>query len=124
MDAVDELVHQLLYVFENRLFAHAALCDLSRAFETVYHADLSKLERYGISRTTLSLFKSYLTNRRQKFSVGVKSLRSEPRLHRWEQVLVARVQILAVPQMIENFPFKMIQVLIFLPDSNFRHSLG
>ncbi|KAG8335203.1 hypothetical protein J6590_073974 [Homalodisca vitripennis] len=30
----------LLYIFENRLFAKATLCDPSRAFDTMYHADL------------------------------------------------------------------------------------
>ncbi|KAG8244121.1 hypothetical protein J6590_029479 [Homalodisca vitripennis] len=34
MDAIEELVCQVLHVFENRLFAQATLCDLSKAFDT------------------------------------------------------------------------------------------
>ncbi|KAG8247373.1 hypothetical protein J6590_062436 [Homalodisca vitripennis] len=57
MGAVDELVYQALYFFENRLFAQSTLCDMSRAFDTACHADsLSKLDHYGIHGAALSLF--------------------------------------------------------------------
>ncbi|KAG8302593.1 peptide cross-linking via chondroitin 4-sulfate glycosaminoglycan [Homalodisca vitripennis] len=39
MDAIEELVCQVLHVFENRLFAQATLCDLSKAFDTTREGD-------------------------------------------------------------------------------------
>ena len=39
-------------------------CDLSKAFDCLnYNIFLSKIEYYGVSRTSLALVKSYLTNR-------------------------------------------------------------
>ena len=44
--------------------------DLAKAFDTVSHLILLlKLERYGVRGPTLELFKSYLSNRKQKVRI-------------------------------------------------------
>ena len=55
----------------NKQFTIAIFCDLTKAFDTVNHDILfKKLHYYGIRGTSLSWFKSYLTNRKQCVSIG------------------------------------------------------
>jgi hypothetical protein len=45
-------------------------CDLAKAFDCVNHGIwLSKLHYFGIQGATASLFRSYLTERKQKFEI-------------------------------------------------------
>lgn len=63
---IDEVVEGL----DNRLWTHANLCDLTKAFDCV-NTDilLTKLEYYGFRNNILNLFRSYLTNRQQYVSI-------------------------------------------------------
>ena len=66
IDALVDLVDQIYDGFDKKEKTSALLIDLSKAFDTVNHNILLlKLEYYGIRGTSLSLFKSYLTNRKQ-----------------------------------------------------------
>ncbi|CAL4075314.1 unnamed protein product, partial [Meganyctiphanes norvegica] len=50
----------------NKQMTCGIFIDLSKAFDTVDHQILiGKLEHYGIRRTALELFESYLNNRKQ-----------------------------------------------------------
>ena len=45
----------------------AVFCDISKAFDRVWHDDLiQKLQAAGVTGEVLALFKSYLSNRRQR----------------------------------------------------------
>ena len=70
-DAIDSLVKKVIEVFENKGFAHATFCDLSKAFDCVSHvALLEKLSLYGLRHTAFRLIKSYLENRSQVVCIG------------------------------------------------------
>ncbi|XP_039300576.1 uncharacterized protein LOC120355896, partial [Nilaparvata lugens] len=59
--AMDALIKGILKSFENKEFAQATFCDLSRAFDTVNHSLLlNKLSFYGVCGVDLSLFGAYL----------------------------------------------------------------
>lgn len=73
--AINVLIKKVLGAFENKNFAQATFCDLSKAFDCVEHTVLlDKLAYYGVQGCSLSLFKSYLCNRKQ--IVSVRSVRS------------------------------------------------
>lgn len=66
-DAIDKLLIEIKQAFEDKCFAHATFCDLSRAFDCVNHSDLlMKLQFYGVDGLSLRFFQSYLSNRKQK----------------------------------------------------------
>lgn len=70
-DAIDKLVFEVLSAFENKRFAQATLCDLSKAFDCVTHSDLlKKLEYYRVEGLPLEFFKSYLNKRKQKVFIN------------------------------------------------------
>lgn len=72
VDAIDTLLKNVIKSFEERNFAQASFCDLSKAFDCVDHIILlNKLDYYGIRGHNLNLMKSYLDNRRQL--VGIKN---------------------------------------------------
>ena len=55
---------------DRKLFNLVVLIDLKKAFDPVDHQILlRKLEFYGVKGQALSLLKSYLTNRNQKFQI-------------------------------------------------------
>ena len=58
-------------VLDKGNYACGVFIDLQKAFDTVDHEILlKKLFHYGIRGTALSLFRSYLTNRKQFVSLG------------------------------------------------------
>lgn len=66
IQAVDNLVTQLLDALEAKEEAQVTLCDLSKAFDCVqHHILLKKLEYYGLHDKELAMFNSYLTDRKQ-----------------------------------------------------------
>lgn len=71
VQAIDDLVQQLLSALENKNSAQVTLCDLSRAFDTVQHDILlDKLSFYGFKGNDLAIFNSYLTGRTQLVDVN------------------------------------------------------
>ena len=69
------LVHQIRTSWGKSKIAHGLFLDISAAFDKVWHKGLlAKLEQIGISDAVLTLFNSYLSNRKQCVVVdGVKS---------------------------------------------------
>ena len=67
-------VHQLIEIYDNickslnnKDYNCIAFCDVSKAFDRVWHRGLiHKLEGYGISGNLLAWFSSYISNRSQK----------------------------------------------------------
>lgn len=71
IDAILEVVDDVVQGLDEGGLHAAALCDLSRAFDCVPHSILlQKLNYYGVNGTPLNLFKSYLQNRLQAVSVN------------------------------------------------------
>lgn len=69
--ALERLVRDIIQAFEDKAFAQATLCDLSRAFDCVDMRNLiNKLAYYGLGDGPLSFFESYLTDRKQKVCVN------------------------------------------------------
>ena len=70
-----EVVHQTCIALENYETSCHVFCDISKAFDRVWHKGLIlKLENYGIIGNLLLWFKDYLSNRHQKvFINGVNS---------------------------------------------------
>ena len=69
------LIHKIRTSWGKAIITHGLFLDISSAFDKVWHKGLlAKLEQIGISQAVLSLFKSYLSNRKQCVVVdGVKS---------------------------------------------------
>ncbi|XP_054283144.1 uncharacterized protein LOC129000214 [Macrosteles quadrilineatus] len=69
--AIDAMVRTVFNCFESREAAWATFIDLSKAFDCVDHGILlQKLEYYGIRGASLSLFRTYLADRRQAVCIG------------------------------------------------------
>ena len=78
----DSIINQLTFLYDklcqaldNGKKVRVVFCDISKAFDRVWHAGLlCKLEALGISGSLLSWFSSYLSNRRQRVTLpGVYS---------------------------------------------------
>ena len=69
------LVHQIRTSWGNTNVAHGCFLDISAAFDKVWHRGLlAKLEQIGVGDNFLSLFRSYLSDRKQCTVIdGVKS---------------------------------------------------
>ena len=71
MDAVVNLVSEILGSFEQNRMVLAVFIDLRKAFNTISHSlIIRKLECLGVSDIALTWFKSYLTGRSQCVSLG------------------------------------------------------
>ena len=70
VDLIDEITKGL----DEEKYAVSIFLDLSKAFDTVNHSILCKLDLYGIRGNENQWFRSYLSNRKQKVFVnGVES---------------------------------------------------
>ena len=69
------LVHQIRTSWGQAKCSHGLFLDISAAFDKVWHNGLlTKLEQIGISGAFLTIFQSYLSNRKQCVVVdGIKS---------------------------------------------------
>ena len=67
--AILQFTRDITSSFEKWEYTRGVFMDLSKAFDTVDHQVLiKKLQYYGIDRTSLEWFKSYLSNRKQYIS--------------------------------------------------------
>lgn len=65
------MVDNSLNAFENKESLGLSVADLSKAFDCVhFNVILEQLNLYGVSEHTFKLIGSYLTNRKQYFSIG------------------------------------------------------
>ncbi|GBP13307.1 hypothetical protein EVAR_8226_1 [Eumeta japonica] len=63
--------------------AIGVFCDLSKAFDCVYHDTLSrKLHHYGVTGRSLGLLESYLSDRIQRVDINEKAFREATSRHR------------------------------------------
>ena len=66
-DTVFSLLNRTIMLLDKRKHVGGIFCDLTRAFDCVNHNILLyKLQYYGVTGSSLSWFKSYLENRKQK----------------------------------------------------------
>ena len=61
-----DIYHSICSTFDNNQFSCVAFCDISKAFDRVWHKGLIyKLKQYGISEKLLSFLANYLSSRKQ-----------------------------------------------------------
>ncbi|MCG8046320.1 MAG: reverse transcriptase domain-containing protein [Candidatus Thiodiazotropha endolucinida] len=61
-----DIYHSICNIFDNNQFSCMVFCDISKAFDRVWHEGLIfKLKQYGISDQLLSFLENYLSNRKQ-----------------------------------------------------------
>lgn len=66
-----EVTHQTCLALENHEINCQVFCDISKAFDRVWHRGLIlKLEKYGIKGNLLAWFENYLYKRHQKVSIN------------------------------------------------------
>ena len=69
-----EAFHQTCLALENYETTCQVFCDISKAFDRVWHRGLLlKLENYGIKSNLLMWFKNYLSDRNQKVTINGSS---------------------------------------------------
>ena len=74
--ALCEFHHKIVKALDNKKIVVGLFTDFTRAFDLVDHQSLiAKLARYGVRRTALQIFTSYLDSRSQKVKMeeGVES---------------------------------------------------
>lgn len=77
----------VLNALDNKLQATGIFCDLSKAFDCVNHNILlSKLEYYGVTGTAAEWFKSYVSNRKQRVSIGNRRIPNYQASSNWELI--------------------------------------
>ena len=65
-----DIYHNICQAFDNNLFSCIVFCDVSKAFDRVWHRGLLfKLRQNGIDGKLLRWLNSYLTNRKQKVTL-------------------------------------------------------
>ena len=68
-----DIYNQICSAFDERKSTCIIFCDISKAFDRVWHSGLIfKLSQYGIDGNILNWITSYLQNRSQKCFVGVR----------------------------------------------------
>ena len=78
------MTHYILSSLNLRQQIGGIFCDLSKAFDCVNHEILiAKLHHYGIRGVVLDWFKSYITNRKQKFKITSQNGKKDS-FCRWE----------------------------------------
>ncbi len=71
-----DIYHQICQAFDARQHTCMVFCDISKAFDRVWHKGLLfKLKQFGINGHILNWIENYLTNREQ--SVSIRSTNSE-----------------------------------------------
>ena len=61
-----DIYHSICNTFDNNQFSCMVFCDISKAFDRVWHEGLIfKLKQYGISNNLLAFLKNYLSDRKQ-----------------------------------------------------------
>ena len=66
-----DIYHNIRQAFDNNLFSCIVFCDVSKAFDRVWHRGLLfKLRQNGIDGKLLQWLNSYLTNRKQKVTLN------------------------------------------------------
>ena len=61
-----DIYHSICNTFDNNQFSCMVFCDISKAFDRVWHQGLIfKLKQYGISNDLLAFLTNYLSNRKQ-----------------------------------------------------------
>jgi hypothetical protein len=88
--ALIRLVDQLLFELDQDKVSGLLCVDYSKAFDLINHDILiAKLNIFGIDGKDLQLFKSYLTDRRQRYRVKYarNQIWSPPRKYSWCAVI-------------------------------------
>ena len=67
-----QLFDQIIEFFENNKYTPVVFIDLSKAFDTVDHSILKKLELYGITDRNHAWLKGHLSNRRHFVQINEK----------------------------------------------------
>ena len=83
-NAIQELIGAVVKGYENKKHTISVFLDLSKAFDTIPHNILfMKMHRYGIRRSTLDWFRSYLSNQsmRVRCTAGLDSQHSVSNSH-------------------------------------------
>jgi hypothetical protein len=77
-DAIFYLLDNIISPLDHHKCVGGIFCDLTEAFDCVSHDILlHKLQYYGVTGNSLSWFKSYLANRKQKVSITANTFNQE-----------------------------------------------
>ena len=89
-----DIYHNICQAFDNNLFSCIVFCDVSKAFDRVWHLGLLfKLRQNGIDGKLLQWLNSYLTNRKKSypqvlcFDFKVHPCRSSSWISTWTPVI-------------------------------------